>query len=206
MKTLNSNTLVSIRGLEVNFGRKTLLKNVNLEIKSGEMILLTGENGAGKTTLINYITGVKNSKDVTRKENLKVSFTPQSAFLKGNVGTLIAKFSIMLGTKEMIKKVKSSFTLEKIWNSDYSVISSGEQQRVKMAIAFLRKPDLIILDEFSRGLDESTIESFIKLVKNLNRKFNIAIILISHNKRVIKELSRKHLTIKEQRLVEVENV
>ncbi|CAM9105060.1 ATP-binding cassette domain-containing protein [Mycoplasma todarodis] len=206
MKTSNSNTLISIQGLKVNFGRKVLIENVDLEVKSGEMILLTGENGAGKTTLINYITGVKDSKNIKRKEGLQVSFTPQSAFLKGEVCKLIEKFAVMLGTKEIIKKVKNSFSLEKIWKSDYSIISSGEQQRVKMAIAFLRKPDLIILDEFSRGLDESTTGSFINLVKNLNKKFNIAIILISHNKRVIKELSKKHLTIKEKRLVEVKNV
>ncbi len=206
MKTLNSNTLISIENLKIKFGRKVLIESANLEIKQGEMILLTGKNGTGKTTLINYITGVKHSKNITRKKDLQVSFTPQNAFLKGKVKTMIIKYATMLNSNEIIDKVKKAFSLEKIWNSKYSIISSGEQQRVKMAIAFLRKPELIVLDEFSRGLDESTVDSFIKLVQNLNKKFNIAIIIISHNKKVIKALSERHLTIEDKKLVEVKNV
>ncbi len=206
MKTLNSNKLISIKDLTIKHKRRTLIEKINLDINSGDVIILTGENGSGKTTLINYFAGIKLSKHVSMFSDLKIAFTPQTIFFKDEVGKIIEKYATMLNNYEVIEKVKTSFSLEDLWESQYEKISSGEQQRVKLAISFLRKPNLIIFDEFTRGLDEPTISEFINLVKNLIKKFKIAIIMITHNKQVHKAFKAKHYHISNKKLKELKNV
>ncbi|MFW6295922.1 MAG: ABC transporter ATP-binding protein [Halothece sp.] len=187
--------MLEIKGLNKNFGDRTVLNNLNLTIESGEVYGLLGANGAGKTTTINIICYLLNADSGT----VKISHQPLSNGTKKLIGiapqeNLLYKslsceenlrfYGKIYGLKgaELQKKVSSSLAAVNLLDrakSPVETLSGGMQRRVNIAIALVHSPQLIILDEPTTGLDIEARYEIWALIRQL-KKAGMTVLLTTH--------------------------
>ncbi len=181
------------------------LRNVNLNVKSGEFVAVMGPSGSGKTTLLNligcldkptfgrifidgYETTKLNDKELTEFRRDKIGFVFQQYNL---IQTLTALENVELpmifkglNAKEREKRAKYLLKLvgleDKI-NRRPNELSGGEQQRVAIARALANKPEILLCDEPTGNLDLKTGKKIMNIIKNLNKKDGITVVLVTHN-------------------------
>ncbi len=182
------------------FQQIPILKDINLIVQRGEFIWLRGENGAGKTTLLNLILGLL--KPSSGEVEL-MGLSPQSANSKIHVGVAFqdVQFPTNVKVKELIELFRSYYPnplstdaiLSKVnfkgRESDWAnKLNGGHKRRLDFALALAGNPDLLVLDEPTRDLDEPGCEEFWQEIK-LCRKRGITILMVTNNKSDWDELS-----------------
>lgn len=200
---------LKIENLSVVIGNKEILKDINLHIHCGEITSVIGPNGAGKTTLLKAIldeiehTGTISFKDSHNSitKNLIVGYVPQKINIDKNTPTSVYDLFASFNTNKPIflsknKKLYNSLKEQlKIFNTDNLIdnqvcdLSGGELQRVLLAIATYNVPNLLILDEPVAGVDNNGMELFYKNIEYLNKNFDLAIIIVSHDLEFVKRYS-----------------
>lgn len=166
---------------------RLVLKDITLSIKKAEILTIIGPNGAGKTTLIKLILGLisPTTGTVKKNTNLKIGYMPQkigiNTFLPLTVNRLL-----QLSQKEHIQERMIDEALEKIQilslkNQSVHNLSGGEWQRVLLARALLRRPELLVLDEPAQGVDVIGQSEFYLLLSNLRDEMKCGIVLVSHD-------------------------
>ncbi|NLL62725.1 MAG: energy-coupling factor ABC transporter ATP-binding protein [Ruminococcaceae bacterium] len=165
-----------------------VLKGLNLEVEKGELFALLGGNGVGKTTTIKSITGIVKPQRGSVKINGTFSTlpqNPQALFTEITVEEeLLAAFNgITITTEEMIKQIDEMLELMEISHlrelHPYD-LSGGEQQRLALSKILLRKPEILLLDEPTKGLDPFFKISLAKILKDLTEN-GITILMVSHD-------------------------
>ena len=184
--------VISMRGITKSYGKCQVLHDVDLEIQRGDIFGLIGRNGAGKTTLFKVILGLSDYQKGTLeieacKGNLsagrkKIGFLIGSNFF----GYMTARenldyYRVMKGLKdkgevEQVLKIVGLDTAK----GPYSRFSMGMKQRLGIANAMLGRPDILILDEPTNGLDPQGIADVRALIQRLNEEFGMTIIVSSH--------------------------
>lgn len=179
-----NSAILSCRNLSKHFGKVVALEDVNLEIKQGEIFGLLGPNGAGKTTLIRCILKLINSdpkgaiffKDrflLNRDIQEKFGFLPENfqppANLTGGEFLKILGWALNLKTLQVDSRFEQ-VGLEEQKDKPIRAYSRGMIQRLGVAIALLKEPELIILDEPTLGLDPIGQRQILSLLINLNKQ------------------------------------
>lgn len=191
----NFRSLISFHNVCFGYENKetNTLKNLNFEIFNKEMLAILGKSGAGKTTLINLILGLlKPSKGEIISNFSNPSFVSQSPYLlddslKNNIALGVEENNIDIERiKSCIKKVQLDefvISLEKgldtIIGEKGARISGGELQRLALARAFYRSPDIIILDEPTSSLDKTTEKNILEILKSISKE--CCVVIITHN-------------------------
>jgi len=199
------NNILQIKDLSFSYGNLTVLKDINLEIKKGEIFGLIGPNGSGKSTLLKIILGLlpvqtgevmlfekplHKFRDwskigyVSQKANSFNSGFPATVFEVVSMGLLGKKGVFRRSTSKDKEKVKETIALvglEDLESRNIGKLSGGQQQRTFIARALVSQPELLILDEPTVGVDIEAIKHFYHLLKQLNKQFGITIILVSHD-------------------------
>lgn len=182
------------------------LDGIDLEVKSGEFIVVLGPSGAGKTTLLNMIGGIdlptEGTIEVDNEQLNTFSSKELNEYRKDKVGWVFQFFNIVdslrawenvglalefQGEKKMAQiKEKSYAILKKVGLEGKemrfpSQLSGGEQQRVAIARALVKKPKLIVADEPTGNLDYVTGQKIAELMQSLNREEGITFIVVSHD-------------------------
>ena len=208
--------------LNKNFGKKQILKNVNLEINKGDILGFIGPNGAGKTTTIKLILGLQSitsgkvlinghdvAKDFTKaieRVGAIVENPDLYMYLSGYENLkLIANLYNNIDEKR-IQEVISLVKLEKRIKDKVSKYSLGMRQRLGIAQAILHKPNLLILDEPTNGLDPEGIKEIRDLLLELAEKEEMAILISSHNLAELDNLCNKVSIIKNGEIIETSNI
>lgn len=189
-------SVLEVQNLKVSYSNHTALEDINFKIESGEYVCLVGENGSGKSTLIKTIVGLL--KPDEGEINLNISLGEVAYLSQTNLKDLnfpaISKEIIMSGVQkhhklpfytkndkkeyeEIIKKLK----IENIQNRRIGDLSGGQKQRVLIARALIRKPKLLILDEPATGLDYNITKELYEILKELNSKEKMTIIMATHD-------------------------
>ena len=210
-------------------GEVRACQEINLEIKQGEIFGIIGFSGAGKSTLVRCInllerptTGsvIVDGQDLTKQ---KASELRQS---RKKIGMIFQHFNLMpsrtvaknvafplkgsgLSKQEINQKVASLLELVELSDkaSAYpSQLSGGQKQRVAIARALANDPKVLLCDEATSALDPQTTQSILKLLKDLNKKLDLTIVLITHEMAVIKELCSRVAVMEEGRIKEIGNV
>ena len=211
---------LKIQALNVCLGTNHVLKDLNLEIKSGEFVSVLGKSGCGKTTLIKSIAGLVEPKSgdicidnksivglAPEKRDTIIVFQDLRLFPNMNVEQNIAfpmklrkfeKSRIDEEVKLLLEQVKLS-GLEK---RKISELSGGQMQRVALARALAAKPKVLLLDEPFSGLDESLRKDMGELVKTLHKENKITTIMITHDKTEAMGLSDRVALMKAGRLLQ----
>jgi zinc transport system ATP-binding protein len=191
---------IKINGLTVNLGGNLILDNVDLHIHCGEIIAIVGPNGAGKTTLLRAILGEVPYRGEMisligggQSRKPRMGYVPQKlqfdldspVSVADLVATAISNQPVWLGLSrkilENIKKILEVFSADHLIKRRIGELSGGELQRVLLAIAMTSKPELLLLDEPSSGVDVKGLALFYQLVRDLRKQHDISVILVTHD-------------------------
>ena len=192
---------LSTREIVKVYGKRTVVKGVNINVKQGEIVGLLGPNGAGKTTSFYMIVGlIKPNSGKILLENIEITKLPMYKRAQKGIGYLPQESSIFrklsvednikavlemtrLPKKEQNKRVESlldEFGLQRIRKSLGIQLSGGERRRTEIARALAINPRFILLDEPFAGVDPIAVEDIQKIVAKLKEK-NIGILITDHN-------------------------
>jgi len=199
------------------------VKQINLEIKTNEIVLVIGPSGSGKTTLLSLIGGLMkpSSGDILFKGK-SISALNQNkltSFRLNNIGFIFQSFRLLNsltviqniemvlnlkrngnnGSKEWIKSLMQELQIENKLSFYPSVLSGGEKQRVAVARALVNNTDLILADEPTGSLDSETGKAVIELLCRMARKYNKTVIIVSHDLR-IKDYADRIINIEDGKL------
>ena len=198
-----------INNLSVKIGKEDILKNINLEIHCGELMMVIGRNGAGKSTLLKSILGeVDHSGKIefidmkeNRKKKIKIGYVPQNLNIERDMPTTVYDMFISYSSnkpvwlfkdKQLYKKVRENLRLfgaEKLIDKRVGNLSGGELQRVLLAIATTPVPNLLILDEPVSGIDRNGTKAFYEILTSLKKDYDMSIILVSHDLDLVKKFA-----------------
>jgi len=180
-----STTLLVAENVSFAVRGKNILSDVSIHLNSKEIITLIGPNGAGKTSLIRILLGLgqASSGTVERKENLRVGYVPQRIHVPDVMPLRVCDFLNVTGLyaidqcQKMLDEVNCGYLLY----SPMQDISGGEMQRVLLARALLKKPQLLVLDEPASGMDIIGQQALYETIKNIRDKHDCSILMVSHD-------------------------
>lgn len=179
-----SAALVELNQVNVSFGKKQVLKNIQLHILPKEIITLIGPNGAGKSTLVKVLLGIEKitSGEIIYPKPLRLAYVPQkfhpSSSLPLRVQDLLALEQCEAAYQAQIIQDTG---IAKLQQQAIQNLSGGERQRVLLARALLRKPQLLVLDEPMQGLDIQSEEELYAYVRTLPERLGCAVLMVSHD-------------------------
>jgi zinc transport system ATP-binding protein len=165
-------------------GRDQLI-DVNLDIHEREIVTLIGPNGAGKTTLVRVLLGLEKPDrgSVHRRRDLRVGYVPQRFDSDAVIPMTVERF-LTLGSNESIERIASmleSVDATPVRHQQLGELSGGELQRVVLARALLRRPNLLVLDEPVQGVDYSGEADLYNLIAKLRDEAGFGVLLVSHD-------------------------
>lgn len=199
--------LISIKGLVKSFGTLDVLRGVDLELLKGENLVVLGRSGTGKSVLIKIIAGLLkpdegsvkvlgkevgklNEKDL-RKLRLKIGFSFQNSALYDSMTVrenlafpLVNNEKKNISDQELnkrIEKVLVDVGLENTIDQMPTSLSGGQRKRIGIARTLILKPDIMLYDEPTAGLDPITSIEINKLINEVQQKFNTSSIIITHD-------------------------
>ena len=179
-----NNPLVKLENAGVHKSSKWLVKGISFEVNNGQIVTLIGPNGSGKTTTAKMILNILNADEglVTSNTN-KMAYVPQKISIDWTMPLRVIDF-MKLTSNLNNTKIIESLTLTGVENLIYDEIhnlSGGEFQRVLIARAVAKKPELLVLDEPVQGVDFNGEIALYNLIKNILDTLNCGILLISHD-------------------------
>ena len=203
-----------------------VLRNLNLEVSSGDSIAILGQSGCGKSTLLNLIAGLDHptegevlvnniniseldEKNRTELRSNNLGFIFQFHHLLNDFTSLynVALPLLINGSNidnamVLSKKLLTDVGLENRLNHKPSELSGGERQRVAIARAMITKPACLIADEPTGNLDSKNAEGILELIIDLNSKATSALLIVTHDLGIANKMERK-LNLADQELVEI---
>lgn len=178
-------TLIAVNDVSVAFGANTVLEDISFTLSPGKIITLLGPNGAGKSTIVRVVLGLTEptSGTVTRTPGLTVGYVPQKLYLDPTMPLTVARF---LRLKRGVSKGESLAALERVnaahlTGKPMQRLSGGEMQRVLLARALLARPQLLVLDEPTQGVDVNGQVALYDLITRLRDELNCAVLMVSHD-------------------------
>ncbi|WP_270942258.1 ABC transporter ATP-binding protein [Romboutsia lituseburensis] len=214
-------TVLSVDNISKSIKRKNIIKNINFEIKEGDICGFVGPNGAGKTTLIRIITGlIKPTKGEIYINNYDVNIKRKEAlsslgaiveapiffeYLTGEQALLnLSLLNLDYTKKQREKIVEESLKIVGLYerrNEKISTYSLGMKQRLGIAQSLLNNPKIIILDEPANGLDPMGMIELRELILKLNKDKNITFFISSHLLDELQKICEKLVIIKDGSLI-----
>ena len=177
--------LIEGRDLVLSFGNERVLDQVSLAIRPGEIITLIGPNGAGKSTLVKTLLGLQkaDSGEVVRKRGLTIGYVPQKLAIDQVLPMTVKRFLTLTrsASRADCEAVLDQVGAGHVIDSQMSELSGGENQRVMLARALLLRPDLLVLDEPTQGVDVSGQAELYRLIDDIRRDLDCAVLMISHD-------------------------
>lgn len=177
--------LLSAREATLVIGKRRILDAVNLDVRAGEIVTIIGPNGAGKSTLVRAMLGLipLTSGRVDMRQGLRAGYVPQRFPLSANVPLSVARLlSLTLRPSSAeIDEALAETGISGLRDAAVTQLSGGELQRVLLARALLRKPDLLVLDEPVQAVDFIGEAKLYELIGNIRRKHGCGILMVSHD-------------------------
>ncbi len=180
--------LIEATGIDVSFSGRAILKNVEARVRRGEIVTLIGPNGAGKTTMIKVMLGLTRPQGGTvhRAQDLRIGYMPQRLAVDPSLPLDVKGFlALGLGrgqaNKGLRHKILKEVGAEQVAGSPIQGISGGELQRVLLARALLRDPDVLVLDEPVQGVDVGGQAELYALIRRLRDERGCGVLMVSHD-------------------------
>lgn len=192
-------SFISIQRVSVSFYNNIALDKVSFDIEKGEIACVIGPNGSGKTTLIRAILGLDPHKgnilfngEPVKKHLDKIGYIPQKFDFDKTFPITVKEFLDLANSayKQNIKKeICREIQIQNIMHKKLGDLSGGQFQRVLMAQAIAKQPQLLILDEPTTGVDMEGIKNFYEIVRHFNKNHQATIILVSHEVSMVYNLA-----------------
>ena len=203
-----------------------VLNHLNLHVKAGETIALVGESGAGKSTILNLVIGFHQAesgkvlidgKDLSkidlRTYRKHLAVVPQTSILfSGTIRDNITYGCENVSEEQLQNVIKAANLsdliaslpkgLDTMVGEHGGKLSGGQRQRISIARALIRDPKVIVLDEATSALDPQTTKSILDLLKDINKRLNLTIVMITHQMEVVKEVCDRVAVIENGEIIE----
>jgi len=181
--------LVSLENAGVRRSDKWLVRGVSMAVEAGEIVTFIGPNGSGKTTTAKLVLGILKPDEgrVQQKPNLRVSYVPQQLAVNWTLPLTVNRFLQLTNrasTEQATAALAATETLH-LAEAQISTLSGGEFQRVLLARAIIRAPELLVLDEPVQGVDFNGEIALYKLIDDIRTRLNCGILLISHDLHIV---------------------
>ena len=187
--------LIEVQNLCVGYGNKEVLRNVNLSLNKNEIVTIVGPNGSGKTTLFKSIIGSTpiSSGKVLIRPNLKIGYVPQVLNIDRSLPLTVERFLSLENRRHKREALSAQQVLDSndLLFKQISTLSAGQLQRVLLARALINKPDVLLLDEATRGLDQPGSAAFYRKIEEIRNTTGCAILMISHDLHVVMSASNR---------------
>lgn len=200
--------------------RFQVLKNISLTIEDGDFVVILGASGSGKSTLLNVLSGLERAesgqifyddteitaltdKELTAFRRKKIGFIFQQYYLlqNMNVGKNV-KMGADLAVNSDYKAILKEVGLENKLHKFPSELSGGEQQRVSVARALAKRPEVLFLDEPTGALDEDTGRQVLQYISELQKEYGFTIIMVTHNLNIA-EMAKTEIRMNNGKVSEV---
>ena len=192
MEALNSNssTLLSAESIYKNFGPRKVLEDINFSIDRGQIVTLIGPNGAGKTTLVRIALGLvqADAGRIIHQPSLRIGYMPQKIHIEPTLPLTVFRFLQLasrnengLNARSLIEVTLNELKIVHLQQQQLAAISGGELQRVLLARALLRQPQLLILDEPAQGVDLAGQAELYQLISAISNTQDCGVLMISHD-------------------------
>ena len=180
----NNNILVKLNNAGYQHNNKWLVKGVSLSVEKGKIVTLIGPNGSGKSTTAKIALGIYKKIDgEVEKYTNKVGYVPQKISIDWTLPLRVHDFMLLTENldDEAINKALSLTGVIHLKDKNLGNLSGGEFQRVLLARAISKKPELLVLDEPVQGVDFTGEIALYELIKKISDELNCGILLISHD-------------------------
>ena len=191
-----SEIVLQTQAVSLGYGRKTVLRDVDLTIRAGEFWCFLGQNGVGKTTLLRALLGLLQPQagqlrfhpELGRRE--RMGFVPQRCDLNPTLPITVREFTLLglVGIRasrtqqgERLAWALEKTSLSDMADKDYWSLSGGQRQRALVARALVRRPTLLILDEPTNNLDLPKEDAFLQTLSVLHTEERNTILFVTHN-------------------------
>ncbi|MEM7721499.1 MAG: metal ABC transporter ATP-binding protein [Pseudomonadota bacterium] len=186
-------SLINVENLSVSYGANTVLRDVSLAVEPGEIVTIVGPNGSGKTSLLKAIIGAAHpvSGSVALKPGLRIGYVPQRLHIDATLPITVERF---MGLTHRVSRRDCAAALATAGVPDLlkrqmSRLSGGQFQRVLLARALINRPDILLLDEATQGLDQPGSAAFYRQIEDVRRDTGCAVLMISHELHVVMSAS-----------------
>jgi zinc transport system ATP-binding protein len=209
---MSEEIILSVKNLTVEFNEALILNDISFSIKKGEVFVIIGPNGAGKTILFKALLGLIPYKgEINWQKNIRIGYVPQKFNVSRDFPLTVEEFLQLTPPKNSREQLFETLKFvgfadasrhhdkghleHHILNRKIGLLSAGESQRILIAAAILDKPDILLFDEPTSGIDISSEKTIYENLKKINQKENFTLLLISHDLSVVYRWATKVLCL-----------
>ncbi|WP_172370134.1 ABC transporter ATP-binding protein [Sporosarcina jiandibaonis] len=214
---MTNKTIIQVENLNKSFGGLQALKNVNLDLKSNEILGLIGPNGAGKTTLFNIISGsispnsglimfkgsdIKNKRSdqrcklgIARTFQITKPFQNMTIVENVTVGAYFGKNNISISqARKKAEETLELLGMKELQSFEANTLSIGNRKKLELARALATDPQILLLDEVIGGLTPTEVNAMIETIKEI-KKMGISVIMIEHVMKAVTSVSDRMIVL-----------
>lgn len=181
--------LITARDLKVMYGKTTVLTDVNFTISRGEIVTIVGPNGSGKSSLVRALIGAVPvaQGQVTYAPSLRIGYVPQKLQIDDTLPMTVGRFLCLPNKRDgnAMAQALADAGVSGVQGRQMRDLSGGQFQRVMLARAILDKPDILVLDEATQGLDQPGSAAFYRQIEALRSQLKCAVLMVSHDLHVV---------------------
>jgi zinc transport system ATP-binding protein len=178
--------LITATHLGLRMGAADVLRDVDFEIRAGEIVTLIGPNGSGKTSLLKALLGLAPATGtIRRKPGLRISYVPQSFPRDRSLPITVERFLRLFASEERVSKALERLNIGRLRTRQMTALSGGELARVLLARAIALQPELLILDEPLAGVDVAGEAALYHLIAEIRDELGCGVLLVSHDLHVV---------------------
>lgn len=191
--------LIELKQINVIFAEKTALRDINLKIYPNSIITIVGPNGGGKSTLLKTLLKLQkpSSGEVLYHDKVRIGYVPQKIHLDHSLPLTVSRFlRLSKGVnKRDIEATLTQLSIHHLAEQNMQKLSGGEMQRVLLVRAILNKPNLLVLDEPTQGVDINGQAELYQLIHQTQQALNCAVVMVSHDLHIVMADSKEVLCI-----------
>jgi len=186
-------SLISAQGIDVRHGATQVLQHVSLTLEPGEIVTIVGPNGSGKSSLLRVLIGALKPQagQVTRAEGLRIGYVPQKLTIDPTLPMTARRFldlPVRVADAEALAALMTAGVGD-VAGRQMADLSGGQFQRVLLARAILGRPQVLMLDEATQGLDQPGSAQFYRQIEAVRRDLGCAVLMVSHELHVVMSAS-----------------